>query len=32
MTTRGFGAEEFKLVADFIREAVDICCEIQGMP
>ncbi|CDJ64024.1 Serine hydroxymethyltransferase, related [Eimeria necatrix] len=29
MTTRGFGAEEFKLVADFIREAVDICCEIQ---
>ncbi|KAL8429309.1 hypothetical protein ACSSS7_006674 [Eimeria intestinalis] len=29
MTTRGFGAAEFKRVAAFIREAVDICCEIQ---
>ncbi|XP_026192335.1 serine hydroxymethyltransferase 3, chloroplastic [Cyclospora cayetanensis] len=29
MTTRGFGADEFKRVAGFIKEAVDICCEIQ---
>lgn len=29
MTTRGFGAEEFKKVAGFVKEAVDICCEIQ---
>ncbi|KAL8275226.1 hypothetical protein Esti_000810 [Eimeria stiedai] len=29
MTTRGFGAAEFKQVAAFIKEAVDICCEIQ---
>lgn len=30
MTTRGFGPQEFKQVAAFIKEAVDICCEIQG--
>lgn len=29
MTTRGFKEEEFKKVAAFVREAVDICCEIQ---
>ncbi|KAL8451643.1 hypothetical protein Emed_001805 [Eimeria media] len=29
MTTRGFGPAEFKQVAAFIKEAVDICCEIQ---
>ncbi|KAL8428128.1 hypothetical protein Efla_005831 [Eimeria flavescens] len=29
MTTRGFGAPEFKQVAGFIKEAVEICCEIQ---
>ncbi|CDJ36288.1 Serine hydroxymethyltransferase (SHMT-L), related [Eimeria mitis] len=29
MTTRGFGSKEFKQVASLIKEAIDICCEIQ---
>lgn len=29
MTTRGFSSAEFKQVASFLKEAIDICCEIQ---